>query len=114
MIHILLHFAVPLAVALVFYRPSWRSAALIMAGTMLVDADHLLANPIYDPDRCSIGFHPLHSGIAIVGYMLLFLVPVVVTRMRGTPGLAGKARVLQLVGSGLVLHMALDAIDCRF
>ena len=32
-----------------------------MMATMLVDLDHLFADPIYDPDRCSIGFHPLHQ-----------------------------------------------------
>ena len=28
--------------------------------TMMVDLDHLIADPIFDPQRC-IGFHPLHS-----------------------------------------------------
>jgi len=27
----------------------------------LIDLDHLLANPIYNPLRCGINFHPLHS-----------------------------------------------------
>ena len=37
---------------------------------MFVDLDHLLANPIYDPCRCSIGFHPLHNYFAIVIYLI--------------------------------------------
>ena len=66
-----------------------------MAATMLVDLDHLLANPIYDPNRCSIGFHPLHTTFPVIVYMFLTLF--------------GKTR---LVGLGLVIHMALDYIDC--
>lgn len=67
-----------------------------MIATMLVDLDHLLADPIYDPGRCSIGFHPLHQFIPIAVYGLLSFFP--------------KTR---WVGLGLVIHMALDAIDCQ-
>ena len=66
-----------------------------MLVTMLVDVDHLFAVPIFDPDRCSIGFHPLHTTPAIVLYAGLALVP----RTR-------------LVGVGLLIHMALDGTDC--
>jgi hypothetical protein len=66
-----------------------------MLATMLVDIDHLLAVPIYDSLRCSIGFHPLHGLLPIGFYCLLCFVP-----------------VLRLVGLGLVLHMLLDALDC--
>jgi hypothetical protein len=64
--------------------------------TMLVDIDHLLATPIYDIGRCSIGFHPLHGAIPIAIYSVLCLIP--------------KTRV---VGIGLVIHMVLDSIDCQ-
>jgi hypothetical protein len=94
-IHLLLHFVVPLGIALLFFRARWRMAALIMIATMLVDLDHLLADRLYDPDRCSIGFHPLHTWPALVVYVALMF-PV---RTR-------------LIGIGLVIHMALDAIDC--
>ena len=67
-----------------------------MMATMLVDLDHLLASPIYDPTRCSIGFHPLHSGLPIGLYCLLVLHP--------------KTRY---VGLGLVIHMLLDLLDCQ-
>lgn len=66
-----------------------------MMSTMLVDLDHLLANPIYDPNRCSIGFHPLHNPIAIAIYAILCFVP-----------------KLRLVGIGLIIHMSLDLADC--
>ena len=66
-----------------------------MVGAYLVDLDHLLANPIYAPDRCSIGFHILHSYIAMAIYFGLILIP--------------KVRV---IAWGLVIHMILDYIDC--
>lgn len=94
-LHLVLHAVVPGAVALLFYRPGWKKAWLVMLATMLVDLDHLLADPIYDPQRCGIGFHPLHSYPAIAAYTLL-LVP----------------KRTRLVALGLVIHMALDALDC--
>lgn len=66
-----------------------------MVLTMLVDLDHLLANPIFDPNRCSIGYHPLHSGYAIAAYLLLLLVP--------------KARIIAVA---LLFHMLTDYTDC--
>jgi len=94
-LHLLLHALVPLLVAVAFFRDDWRRAWLIMVSTMLVDLDHLLADPIYDPDRCSIGYHPLHTYPAIAGYALLTI-----------------PRRTRLLGLGLVIHMALDATDC--
>ena len=110
--HLVLHVIVPIVVALAFYRPAWRSAAIVMLATMIVDADHLLADPIYDPERCSIGFHPLHSTLAIAAWAALFAGAAVARRRprfrRWTRGL----RIAELVGLGLLIHMALDALDC--
>ena len=94
-IHLALHVLVPLAVALVFFRGQWGKAWAIMVLTMLVDVDHLLAAPIFAADRCSIGFHPLHTYTAITGYLLLSL-----------------WSVTRLVGLGLLIHMLVDASDC--
>jgi hypothetical protein len=94
-LHLVLHAVVPLAIALAFYRDRWRRAWLIMLATMIIDIDHLVADPIYDPGRCSVGYHPLHTAPAIVLYAAL-LIPV---RTR-------------LAGLGLVVHIALDALDC--
>ena len=63
--------------------------------TMLVDLDHFFANPIFDPNRCSIGFHPLHSWPPIGIYCLMFLHP-----------------FLRLASLGLLIHMFLDGMDC--
>ncbi|WP_341216005.1 DUF6122 family protein [uncultured Wocania sp.] len=91
------HFLIPLFVALIWYKPNWKFAFLIMISGMLIDLDHLLANPVFDPNRCSIGFHPLHSYFAILFYLFL-LIP-------------KKSR---LVAFGLVIHIIADAVDCSF
>jgi hypothetical protein len=98
--HILAHFLVPAALAPWMSKhmgpeKSWKYYWVLMSATMAVDLDHLLATPIYDPGRCSIGFHPLHSVWAIGAYVLL-LIP-------------GKTRVIAV---GLLVHMMLDSIDC--
>ncbi len=94
-VHLLLHAAVPAAVALVWYRERWfQSWCWLMAG-LLIDLDHLLADPIYSPGRCSIGFHPLHTAPAVLVYAVL-TVP----------------RRTRLLGVGLLIHIGLDALDC--
>ncbi|MDH3978057.1 MAG: DUF6122 family protein [Gammaproteobacteria bacterium] len=96
MFHIALHLVIPAILVGLFFRKNWKSAYLIMIATMLVDIDHLGANPIYDPNRCSIGFHPLHTLWFVAFYIALSFAP--------------KTR---LVGLGLSVHMALDAVDCQ-
>lgn len=95
LVHYSLHFLVPGLLAYLFFRSQWKRAWLIMVATMLVDLDHLLADPIFDPGRCSIGFHPLHSYPAIAVYFLLLLWP--------------KARIIAV---GLLFHMLTDYQDC--
>jgi hypothetical protein len=95
LIHIALHIIMPGVIAWLAFTSRWRRAWLIMILTMIVDMDHLLATRIYDPNRCGIGFHPLHTLWAIAAYLVMMAFP--------------KTR---LVGCGLVVHMALDAIDC--
>lgn len=111
MLHIALHFLVPLGVALGFYRRHWRLAFAILIATMIVDVDHLLADPIYDPQRCSIGFHPLHTLPAIGVYAALFILPFF-RRDPDRPFAWSAGPILQCVGLGLLLHMALDGLDC--
>ena len=65
-LHIALHFIVPGVVARWAFTERWKRAWFIMVLTNMVDLDHLLAIPIYDPNRCGIGFHPLHSYLAVI------------------------------------------------
>lgn len=112
MIHVALHFVAPLLVAFALYRSRWRHASLIMIATMVVDADHLLADPVYDPHRCSIGFHSLHTMPAIVLYAAMFLGPLISGGAGKDPDRHPAARILHLAGLGLLIHMALDWVDC--
>jgi hypothetical protein len=112
MIHIALHFIIPLLIALVFYRNRWRSTTMIMFATMLVDIDHLLAVPIYDPNRCSIAFHPMHTWPAIVIYVGLFIGPLMMSRRQKGERLQTAMRMSHLIGLGLLIHMILDGLDC--
>ena len=97
MLHIALHFLVPLALASTVYRRRvWQAFGLLMVG-MVIDLDHLLATPIYDAGRCSIGFHPLHTLVPMLAYIALMIYP----RTR-------------LIGMGLCIHILLDSIDCQF
>jgi hypothetical protein len=93
--HLALHFTVPLLVAFLFFRENLKLSYLAMILTMLVDLDHLLASPIYDANRCSIGFHPLHQYWFIAIYLVM--------------SFFSKTR---LIGVGLIIHMSLDALDC--
>lgn len=95
MAHLALHFIVPLLVAFLFFSENLKLSYLVMMLTMLVDLDHLLASTIYDANRCSIGFHPLHQYWFIGIYLVM--------------SFFSKTR---LIGVGLIIHMSLDALDC--
>lgn len=94
-LHVVLHVAVPLAIAIAWRRDRWPSTWLVLLAGWLIDVDHLLADPVYAPGRCSIGFHPLHGPLAIAACVAL-LVP-------------RRSRVFAV---GLLIHIALDALDC--
>ncbi len=68
-----------------------------MLATMLVDVDHLLATPLFDPTRCSINFHPLHTYWAMGVYVVLLFFK--------------KTRIIAV---GLLFHMLTDYIDCNW
>lgn len=112
MLHILSHFAVPATVAWLVYRSGWQFAFAVLIGTMLVDVDHLLATPIYDPERCSIGFHPLHTWPAIAAYVGALSLPLAQAGTLDPATLSKRGRVIHLAGLGLLIHMALDWSVC--
>ena len=96
-LHVILHILVPLAVAKAVWSKKWTRPFLIMAITIAVDLDHLLADPIFDPNRCSIGTHPLHSWPAFGVYFACLFSP-----------------QLRIAALGLLIHMSLDGVDCLF
>ncbi|WP_246865779.1 DUF6122 family protein [Croceivirga thetidis] len=95
--HYGIHFLVPVLIGLVFFKENRIRIILILLAGIFIDIDHLLASPIFDSNRCSIGFHPLHSYLAIAGYFILFVVK--------------KTRIL---GLALLIHILADFVDCLF
>ena len=94
-VHLSGHLILPAAIAYTGFGLNWQSAAKVMIASNLVDVDHLLAKPIYDPDRCSIGTHPLHSLPAIGIYSAMAF-----------------NQWTQELGIGLFTHMAVVFVDC--
>jgi hypothetical protein len=94
-IHYTLHFIVPFFIAFFIFKDKWKLVYIIFICSMFVDLDHLLANPIFDKNRCSINFHPLHSYVAIGIYFIGIFFK--------------KTRILSIA---LLLHMLADFIDC--
>lgn len=94
-VHYSLHLLFPAWIAYTCYREQWLRVYGLLLLTMLVDLDHLFADPIFDPHRCSILTHPLHSPFAIMVYALALWVP-----------------KLRIPAIGLVMHMLTDGLDC--
>lgn len=95
--HYGIHFIVPIVIAIYFYRENTLWSAVILLSAIVIDFDHLLATPLFDPNRCSINFHPLHSYWAIGLYTVLFIFK--------------KTRIF---GLALLLHILADIVDCLF
>ena len=95
-IHYGLHLLAPGLIAFIFFRDNWMKAWGIMILTMLVDLDHLFAYPdVFVTNRCSIGFHPLHTYWAAGVYFLLLF--------------PKKTRIIAV---GLLFHLLTDGVDC--
>ncbi|WP_297692465.1 DUF6122 family protein [uncultured Eudoraea sp.] len=97
LLHYGIHIIVPIAVGLLFFKDKKIWIILILLSGILIDFDHLFANPIFDPNRCSINFHPFHSYWAIVAYIFLFLY-----------------KNTRVIGLALLIHIFADSIDCFF
>ncbi|TXI84504.1 MAG: hypothetical protein E6Q37_08165 [Crocinitomicaceae bacterium] len=94
-VHYFLHLGFPFLIAWFVFPTRWKTVYLLLLATMLIDLDHLLAQPIFDASRCSIGFHPLHS---------LYIIPIYIGFI-----FFKKTRI---VGIGILLHLVTDTIDC--
>ena len=95
LLHYGVHFGLPLIIAFVFFKGRRIKVAMILLAGILLDLDHLLADPIFDVGRCSIGYHPLHSLWAILGYCLLPFF-----------------RATRILGLALLIHILADTLDC--
>lgn len=95
-IHYFLHFGFPFFIAFLFFRKYWKKVYLILIATMLVDLDHLLSDPIFQANRCSINFHLLHTYYAMFFYVILLFL----------------RKPFKIIGIGLLFHMFTDFVDC--
>lgn len=99
LIHYSFHFIVPIIfVKLLFPKENFKRMSIVIISTMLIDLDHLLANPIFDPNRCSINFHPLHTYWAGMIYIFLILFP---------------NKYARVIGIGCLWHLITDFLDCK-
>ncbi len=96
-VHYALHGMVPFGLGRLFWKENWRKAGFIMFGAIAIDLDHLLADPVFDPARCSIGFHPLHTLWAGGIYIALLTV---------------RSWKWRAVAVGCLWHLCADAVDC--
>ena len=95
--HYGIHFIVPLLIAFFFYRENRIWIAVILLSGIVIDLDHVWATPIFDPNRCSIDFHLLHSYWAIAVYILLFAL-----------------KRTRIFGLAFLIHILADVVDCLF
>lgn len=98
LVHYFFHFGFPFFIAFIFFRKEWKKTYIILLATMLVDLDHLLSVPIFEANRCSIQFHPLHTVYAMAVYVIFLFLP----------------KLFKIIGIGLLFHMFTDFIDCLF
>lgn len=94
-IHYGIHFFVPVLIALLFFKENRLKVAVILLLGIVIDVDHLWAEPLFDPNRCSIGFHPLHSYWAILVYAVLPFF-----------------KRTRIIGLALLIHIFADLTDC--
>lgn len=95
LVHYGIHFILPIVVAFLFFKENRTFAVIILLAGILIDVDHVFADPIFDPNRCSISFHPLHSYWAIGMYVMLLFFK--------------KSRIF---GIALLIHILADLSDC--
>lgn len=98
LVHYFLHFIAIGFIAFLYDKKNWKKYWLLLLATMLVDLDHVFASPLFDPHRCGIGVHPLHSAYVIPFYLL--------------GAVLFKNRIMKLVFIGLFFHMVTDSVDC--
>jgi hypothetical protein len=94
-VHYGLHLIFPIVVAFILQPKHWLKVYLIFLSSMIIDLDHLFAVPIFDPQRCSIGFHLLHTYTAIFIYIILLNF--------------SKIRTFTIA---ILFHIITDFIDC--
>ncbi len=94
-VHYGIHFLLPIAIGLFFIKENRLKVIIILWAGILIDIDHLWAQPIFDAERCSIGFHPFHTYSAIGVYTALLFF-----------------KKTWIFGLALIIHIFADVADC--
>ena len=76
-------------------RTDLKFVSLLVLSSNLIDLDHLLADSIYDPARCSTNFHLLHTWFVFPFYII--------------GSFFGKYKYFFW---GIGIHLILDFFDC--
>ncbi|MBL7056195.1 hypothetical protein ISS07_04740 [Candidatus Woesearchaeota archaeon] len=93
--NIILAYAIFLYNKKVKRRINFKLILFVILASNAIDMDHLLANPIYDPERCSINFHPLHSWYFFPIYLF-----------------GSFMKKYRYFFWGIDIHIILDFLDC--
>lgn len=93
--HYGIHFIVPILIGFLFFKDNRLKVILVLLAGIIIDLDHLLVEPIFDLNRCSINFHPLHSYWAILLYSILPFF-----------------KQTRIIGLALIIHIIADIADC--
>ena len=88
-IHYGIHLLLPFFIGILAFPGRRLKVILVLLSGLFIDLDHFLADPVFDPNRCSIGLHPFTIYIAL-------LIP----------------RRTRIVGLGLSIHILADSADC--
>ena len=95
LLHYGIHLLIPILIAFLFFKDNRIKVALILLAGIIIDIDHLWAIPLYDPNRCSVGFHALHSYWAVLVYSILPFF-----------------KLTRIIGLALIIHIFADMMDC--
>ncbi len=95
LIHIISNLVLIAIISFFDKKTPFKKIFLLVILSNFIDLDHIVANPVYDPSRCSINFHPLHSWYLFPVYLVgIFL------------------KKYKYLFYGIILHLILDKIDC--
>lgn len=96
-IHYFLHLVFPYFLAKTIDNKNYLKVYFALLSSMLIDLDHLFADPIFDPNRCSIDFHFLHQ----IEFFSIYLIGFFISK-----------KYIKFFFLGLIMHLIIDKLDC--
>jgi len=96
-VHIISNVILALVITLYDKDVNFLTLLFVLISSNLIDIDHFLANPVYDPARCSITSHVLHKWYMLP---LTFI------------GMLATEKYVRYFLAGVFLHLILDSRYC--